>query len=107
MKISGKTKPYAVLGHPVGHTLSPVMQMAAFRALRMDAVYLALDVAPDRLMQVLPAMQAMGFGGANLTVPLKEIAFRGLKTLDASAKRVGAVNTVAFRGDEVTGSCAP
>ncbi len=103
MKISGKTKPYAVLGHPVGHTLSPVMQMAAFRALRMDAVYLALDVAPDRLMQVLPAMQAMGFGGANLTVPLKEIAFRGLKTLDASAKRVGAVNTVAFRGDEVTG----
>ncbi|MGD9875003.1 MAG: shikimate dehydrogenase [Kiritimatiellia bacterium] len=103
MRISGKTKPYAVLGHPIGHTLSPVMHMAAFEALGMDAVYLALDVAPDKLMQVLPAMQAMGFGGANLTVPLKEIAFRGLKHLDETAKQAGAVNTVAFKDENISG----
>lgn len=103
MKISGKTKAFAVLGHPVGHTLSPVMHMAAYEALGMDAVYLALDVAPDKLMQVLPAMQAMGFGGANLTVPLKEVAFRGLEHLDVSAERIGAVNTVAFHDDRIMG----
>ncbi len=103
MKISGKTKPYAVLGHPIGHTLSPVMHMAAYEALGMDAVYLALDVAPDKLMQVLPAMKAMGFGGANLTVPLKEIAFRGLEHLDESAKQAGAVNTVSFRDEAIVG----
>lgn len=94
--LSGHTQPFAVLGHPIGHTLSPVMHNAAMRALDMDAVYLAFDVAPDRLLEVLPAMAAMGFRGVNLTVPLKEVAFRGLPDLAASARLVGAVNTVEF-----------
>jgi shikimate dehydrogenase len=75
------------------------MHNAAFRALGMDAIYLAFDVTPERLMGVLPAMAAMGFGGVNLTVPLKEEAFRGLSLLDESARRLGAVNTVEFAGD--------
>lgn len=95
-KLSGHTKPFAVLGHPIGHTLSPVMHNAAFESLQMDAIYLAFDVAPDNLMAVLPAMRNMGFGGVNLTVPLKEVAFKGLTDLDESARRLGAVNTVQF-----------
>ncbi len=94
--LSGHTKPFAVLGHPIGHTLSPVMHNASIQSLGLDAIYLAFDVAPGRLLEVLPAMQAMGFGGVNLTIPLKEVAFRGLKHLDASARLLGAVNTVAF-----------
>ena len=94
--LSGHTKPYAVLGHPIGHTLSPVMHNASIRSLGLDAIYLAFDVHPDRLLEVLPAMQAMGFGGVNLTIPLKEVAFRGLKQLDESARLLGAVNTVQF-----------
>jgi shikimate dehydrogenase len=96
MKLSGHTTPYAVLGHPIGHTLSPVMHNASFRALGLDAIYLAFDVHPDRLLTVLPAMREMGFGGVNLTVPLKEVAFRGLTDLAPSAARLGAVNTVEF-----------
>lgn len=96
MKLSGHTTPYAVLGHPIGHSLSPVMHNAAFRALGLDAVYLAFDVHPDKLLGVLPAMGSMGFGGVNLTVPLKEVAFAGLDELDESARRVGAVNTVEY-----------
>lgn len=103
MKISGHTKPYAVLGHPIGHTLSPVMHNAAFQALGMDAIYLAFDVHPDRLMSVLPAMENMGFGGINLTVPLKEVALRGLNKLDESAQMLGAVNTVQFTPDGLVG----
>ena len=99
VKLSGHTKPYAVLGHPIGHTLSPVMHNASFQALGLDAIYLAFDVHPDRLMEVLPAMRDMGFGGVNLTVPLKEAAFRGLKELGPSAQWLGAVNTVEFRPD--------
>ena len=95
-KLSGHTQPFAVLGHPIGHTLSPVMHNAAFESLQMDAIYLAFDVAPDSLMTVLPAMKAMGFGGVNLTVPFKEVAFKGLTDLDESARRLGAVNTVQF-----------
>lgn len=94
--LSGHTKPYAVLGHPIGHTLSPVMHNASIQSLGLDAIYLAFDVHPDRLLEVLPAMQAMGFGGVNLTIPLKEVAFRGLKQLDESARLLGAVNTVQF-----------
>jgi len=94
--ISGHTKTYAVLGHPIRHTLSPVMHNASIRSLGLDAVYVAYDVAPDKLMDVLAAMQAMGFGGVNLTIPLKEVAFRGLTRLDTSARLFGAVNTVQF-----------
>jgi len=96
MNISGHTQPFAVLGHPIGHTLSPVMHNASFAALGLDAIYLAFDVKPERLMAVLPAMRSMGFGGVNLTIPHKEVAFRGLEKLDASAQLLGAVNTVQF-----------
>jgi shikimate dehydrogenase len=99
MKLSGSTTPFAVLGHPIGHTLSPVMHNSAFKALEMDAVYLAFDVAPEKLSGVLPAMADMGFGGVNLTVPLKETAFRDLEHMDESARRLGAVNTVEFTNE--------
>ena len=103
MNITGHTKPFAVLGHPIGHTLSPVMHNAAIAALRMDAIYLAFDVAPNRLTNVLAAMSDMGFGGANLTVPLKEIAAHDLSTLDETAQLLGAVNTVQFAPDGIIG----
>ena len=103
MTITGHTKAYAVLGHPIGHTLSPVMHNAAFAALSMDAIYLAFDVPPDRLMASLASMRDLGFGGVNLTVPLKEVACRGLAKLDESAQLLGAVNTVKFAADELTG----
>jgi shikimate dehydrogenase len=96
MKLSGKTTPFAVLGHPIGHTLSPVMHNASLQALGMDAIYLAFDVEPSRLMPVLRSMGDMGFAGVNLTVPLKEVAFENLSELDDSARRLGAVNTVEF-----------
>jgi shikimate dehydrogenase len=96
MQLSGSTLAFAVCGHPIGHTLSPAMHNSSFRALGLDAIYLAFDVHPDRLMTVLPAMADLGFRGVNLTVPLKEVAFRGLTQLDDSARKLGAVNTVQF-----------
>ncbi len=96
MKLSGHTTPFAVLGHPIGHTLSPVMHNAAIAAMKLDAVYMAFDVPPDDLLRVLKAMQIMGFGGVNLTVPLKETGFRNIDNLDDSARKLGAVNTVEF-----------
>lgn len=99
MTLSGHTIPFAVLGHPIGHTLSPIMHNESIRSLGMDAIYLAFDVHPDKLMTVLPAMRGMGFGGVNLTVPLKETAFDGINDLAPSAVQTGAVNTVEFLED--------
>ncbi|MBN2685038.1 MAG: shikimate dehydrogenase [Pontiellaceae bacterium] len=103
MKLSGHTKPFAVIGHPIGHTLSPIMHNASMQVLGFDGIYLALDIHPDELMDVLPRMAKMGFAGVNLTVPHKEIAFRGLDTLDESAHLLGAANTVEFTEDGMVG----
>ena len=103
MNLSGNTKPFAVLGHPIGHTLSPVMHNASMQSIGFDGIYLALDVHPDRLMEVLPAMRLMGFGGVNLTVPHKEVAFHGLEKLDESALLFGAANTVEFTDEGIVG----
>lgn len=101
--ISPSTKTYAVLGHPIRHSLSPRMQNAAFEALGLDAVYLAFDVLPDKLMQTLPVMADLGFAGLNLTVPLKEVAFRGLANLDNAARCLGSVNTIKVTRDGLKG----
>ncbi|MBL7075865.1 MAG: shikimate dehydrogenase [Kiritimatiellae bacterium] len=103
MNLSGHTQPFAVLGHPIGHTLSPVMHNVALRSLEMDGIYLAFDVAPERLMSTLPAMADMGFRGVNLTVPLKEVAFRGIEDLADTASLLGAVNTVEFTPEGLHG----
>ncbi len=96
MNISGHTKPFAVLGHPIGHTLSPIMHNSSITALELDAIYLAFDAPPAKLMDILASMRDMGFGGVNLTVPLKEVAFRGVDHLDKSAEISGSVNTIEF-----------
>ncbi len=101
--LSPATRLYAVLGHPIAHSLSPPMQNAAFAALGLDAVYLAFDVPPARLLRVLPVLADLGFRGVNLTVPLKEIAARGLARLDDTARLLGSVNTVCATSRGLTG----
>jgi shikimate dehydrogenase len=72
------------------------MHNSSIAALGMDAIYLAFDAPPAKLMQILESMRNMGFGGVNLTVPLKEVAFRGCDELDESAASTGSVNTIEF-----------
>lgn len=96
MQIGGETVAYAVLGHPVDHSLSPVMHNAAFRELQQDAAYLAFDVQPRDAGAAITACGKMGFGGLNITVPLKKLAIDAITELDTSAQLMGVVNTVAF-----------
>jgi len=74
-------KKLAVLGHPIGHTLSPVMHNASIKALGLadEYEYGKLDVSPDQLMERLAQLPAEGYAGVNLTIPLKEVAFQGLQ----------------------------
>lgn len=86
---------YGIFGDPVSHSLSPAMHNAAFRALGMDSCYIAFKVSLGSLESALCGAKAMGFGGLNITVPLKERAFI-LTSPDREAIAIGAVNTVAF-----------
>ncbi|MPZ72771.1 MAG: shikimate dehydrogenase [Nitriliruptorales bacterium] len=88
----------ALLGHPVAHSASPAMHNAAFASEGVDAVYVALDVAPDRLDDAVAGLDALGFLGANVTVPHKEGVYRLVGTRTPAAEACGAVNTL-FRRD--------
>jgi shikimate dehydrogenase len=96
---------FGVFGDPVSHSLSPAMHNAAFSALGMDSVYHAFRVKPEKLEKAILGAEAMGFGGLNLTVPLKEAALElGCIKPDPLAERIGAVNTIVFgKNGEIKG----
>ena len=101
MKTAAPT-PFFLLGHPVGHSLSPAMHNAAFKALGLRANYALLDVAPGDVPRTLETLRAQGCGGANVTIPHKEAAYRFLAAqgkLSDGAKLLHSVNTVVFRPD--------
>lgn len=95
----------AVLGHPIGHSLSPPMHNAALAALaREDPAwggwrYFRFDVPPADLPRALDLLRARRFHGVNLTVPHKVIAFGRLAEVDPAARPVGAVNTLRASPD--------
>jgi shikimate dehydrogenase len=89
-------KLFGVLGDPISHSLSPVMHNAAFCALGMDCSYHAFRVKPDSLEYAIKGAGALGFGGLNLTIPLKEKAL-GIVEPTEMAKNIGAVNTVELK----------
>jgi shikimate dehydrogenase len=92
VEISAKTRLLTVIGDPVAHSLSPAMHNAAFRALGLDAVYVALRVPAKSLAQVL-AMQTVTQGAGNVTVPHKEAVERSVTRKTDVCARVGACNT--------------
>ena len=92
------TQVFLILGHPVAHSWSPVFQSAALRALGLDAVYLAADIAPAALPAALADLRTATvsgrLGGANVTVPHKRAVLPFLDELDDDARQTGAVNTI-------------
>ena len=95
--ITASTRLVALLGHPVGHSLSPRMHNAAFAALALDWAYVALDVLPERFEEALRGLSAAGFAGANVTAPHKLAAARLVET-DARS-----VNTLVFHDGRIEG----
>lgn len=81
-----------LLGHPLGHTLSPAMQNAALRAARIPLTYEALDV-PRRALDDTVAALRRARGAGNVTVPFKQLMAERCDRLTRTAQRTGAVNT--------------
>ncbi len=92
-----------LLGNPVAHSVSPAMHNAGFRALGLDAVYLAFDVPRGALGAAIYGLQALGAAGFNLTIPHKEAALKLLDDLAPAAAAIGAVNTVVRSGRHLVG----
>src|SRR5919202_5816330 len=103
--ITATTRLVALLGHPVTHSLSPRMQNAAFAARALDWAYVACDVDPDALPAAVAGLRALGFAGANVTIPHKGAVVELCDELDGLSRRSGAVNTLVFRdGGRIVGA---
>ena len=102
--ITATTRLVALLGHPVAHSRSPAMQNAAFAARGLDWAYVALDVAPEDLEDALRGLVALGFAGANVTIPHKRAVAELCDELDRAATRAVSVNTLVFRDGRILGS---
>jgi len=97
--ISGKTSLVGLLGQPVHHSLSPVMQNAALAAMDLDWCYMALPCKTDELETVLSALRSINCLGLNITIPHKQDVAKVCKELSPLAKRLGAVNTLTPHAD--------
>ncbi len=93
----------AVLGHPVGHSISPAMHNAALAKMAEDEPrfknwrYFKFDIPPGSLPRALPLLHRHGFHGVNLTIPHKTDVLPLLEEIDPDARRMGAVNTLHRR----------
>jgi shikimate dehydrogenase len=92
--INGRSALYGIIGWPVAHSLSPVMQNAAFASQKLDAVYVALPVEPAAVEAALRGAHALGFLGLNVTIPYKQAAAASCIALDPVAAACGAANTL-------------
>ncbi|WP_242067552.1 shikimate dehydrogenase [Leptolyngbya sp. FACHB-711] len=92
--ITGKTKLLGVIGHPIEHSLSPVMHNAAIAALGVDYVYLPFPIDPINLRRALDGFEVIGLQGFSVTIPHKQAIMPLLNEISETAKAIGAVNTV-------------
>lgn len=97
------TRLLGVLGHPVSHSLSPVLHNTALAAAGLDLAYVAVDVAPADLPAALAGLGPLGFVGANVTVPHKQAVAAACDHLSDEARVVGAVNTLVLGADGLVG----
>lgn len=101
--IDGHTKLVGLIGWPVAHSFSPAMHNAAFAAQRMNWVYVPLPVPPGQIEAAVRGLVALGFRGANVSVPHKQAVMPFMDELGESAQALGAVNAIVVREDRLSG----
>ncbi|SHK61895.1 shikimate dehydrogenase [Rhodothermus profundi] len=97
--IRATTRLVVLLGDPVAHSFSPLIHNTGFRIQGLDYVYLACRVPQDALPEAIAGLRALGFAGANVTIPHKERVRALLDQCTARAEAIGAVNTIICRPD--------
>ena len=99
MTLTGAAKIAGVMGWPVAHSRSPALHGFWLAEHGIDGAYVPLPVRPEDFRRALQALPLLGFAGCNITIPHKEAALAAVDELDPSARRAGAINTVAVRAN--------
>jgi shikimate dehydrogenase len=101
---SGTTQLLGIMGDPVRHSLSPIMQNAALRVMGLDYLYVPFPVIPAQLPQAVTGLAALGVKGFNVTIPHKQAILTHLDSVTPIAQAIGAVNTVWREGGRWQGT---
>jgi shikimate dehydrogenase len=92
-----------VIGWPINHSRSPLIHRFWLKEYKIDGDYLREAVAPDQLAQFFHDFRALGYCGANVTLPHKSEVLKFCDKTSALAQRLGAANTLWFEGDQLCG----
>jgi len=98
--ISSKTSFIALIGNPVSHSLSPIMQNAAFKYLGLDLIYIAIPCKDEDLELVLNSLKKINCKGLNITIPHKEKVFNLCSEISPIANKLKAINTLKLNSEK-------
>ncbi len=98
--ISSKTSFIALIGNPVSHSLSPIMQNAALQYLGLDLIYIAIPCENKDLELVLNSFKKINCKGLNITIPHKQAVFNLCSEISPVAKKLKAINTLKLNSEK-------
>ena len=98
--ITNKTSFLALIGNPVSHSLSPIMQNAAIQYLGLDLIYMAIPCKNEDLERVVNSLKKMNCKGLNITIPFKQKVFDMCSEISPVAKKVKAINTLKLNDNK-------
>jgi shikimate dehydrogenase len=101
--LNTETKLFAILGYPVKHSFSPQMQNKWFEKENLNCIYLAFEPKAEDLKKTVESLKFLGFKGVNITIPYKTEVMKYVDFTDEAAKKIGSVNTIAFKGGKLYG----
>lgn len=102
-EITGNSKICGIIGDPVGHTISPAMHNAAYKALNIDYVYVPFRVSKEDLPHAVEGLRAFNIRGVNVTIPHKVSIIPLLDEIDEFAQKIGSVNVVVNENGRLAG----
>jgi shikimate dehydrogenase len=102
--LTGKARLAGITGWPVGHSRSPRLHGFWLDRYGIDGAYVPLPIEPAHFPEAVRGLMRAGFAGVNCTIPHKVAAFAVCDTVDETAHRAGAVNTLVFRDGRIIGS---
>ncbi len=92
--ITGSTLILCVIGHPIEHSMSPIMHNAAIRDLDLNYIYVSFNIVPKELSDAIKGIKALNIKGINVTLPYKQRIMKYLDEIDPLAQKIGAINTI-------------
>ena len=97
--ITSKTSFIALIGNPVSHSLSPIMQNAAIQYLGLDLIYIAIPCKDEDLELILNSLKKINCKGLNITIPHKEKVFNLCSEISPIANKLKAINTLKLNSE--------